>query len=228
MGTTGGSSDAGAAQDPEVFDLAGDPPPPPRPARPAARPVPQPAEPLSAAGGPAPLTYAPNLDARAFAAAPEFASQVRDLWVPAGLIAVSLGLGFAVAFAAARGNLRVALLAVSTYAVVKAVVVVVATVLLTRFLGAAFGRYEQAVLKLAAVALLPDAIVAATFGFAGICPGTLLGVPAGLLTAHLIFMHLCDQDGPEAVASTVVLLMVTAAPWVLWHQIFWRVMEIGG
>jgi hypothetical protein len=223
--------------EPEVFDLS----PPIEPVKPVRRkatvvtPValaPMPAMPFDGVAVPAPapvLPYAraaPGEVVRALDTNPEFQNRWRDLWIPVALLTVAVGVLIAVCFDS--DYLLGTLLAVSTFVVIKAIVMVVAVPAMTKFADVSFGRYAQAMLKLAAVGLLPDAAAASVMRWADACSGVLLSIPAAVMTGWIMLRFLFDFDFAEAMWCTVVLTVITLVPYVLWWQLFWKVMEIAG
>jgi hypothetical protein len=204
--------------EPEVFELDA-PFIPRRP--PAAGPPPH------SDGGPVRvLPYARQVPDRPRDADPEFPSLGRDLRLPIALLAIAVGLLIAVGLRWA--SLPVVMLVLGAFVCVKAVVAVVAVPLITRLAGVAFGRYARGVLKLAAVVLLPDATAAAVFTYADACSGLLLSIPAGVMVGWLLFRYTFDLDWSEAMWCTVILTVVTLVPYLLWFQLFWKILSIAG
>jgi hypothetical protein len=220
--------------DPEVFDLL--PPTPPatqvrsRHAAVSAASVPA-ADPALGPAGVAPvLNYDRAAPAEAMHVAqafPEIASPWRDIYVPAALVVTAFGVIFVASYSSDIGIL-VTLLAVSAFAVTKAVVMVFAVPAMTRFADVSFGRISPALLKLAAIGLLPDAAAASVFRWTSACSGVLLSIPAAVATGWLLLRFLFDFDFAESMWCTVVLTVMTLVPYLLWYQLYWKVIDVAG
>ena len=121
-----------------------------------------------------------------------------------------------------------ALLAIGAFAVTKAVVMTVAVPAMTRFADVSFGRIAPSLLKLAAIGLLPDAAAVSVFRWADACSGVLLSIPAAVITGWLLLRFLFDFDFAEAMWCTVVLTVITLVPYLLWYQLYWKVVDVAG
>lgn len=216
--------------DPDVFDIL-PPVPPAKPGRtkqtnlmPASAPA------MEAAVGPAGvapvLSYArtsPADAARINEAFPEIRNRWRDIYIPAALILIAFGVLLA---AIHRDNaITATLLVVGAFVVTKAVVMTIAVPAMTRFADVSFGRISPALLKLGAIGLLPDAAAFSVFRWADACSGVLLSIPAAVITGWLLFRFLCEFDFAEAMWCTVALTVITLVPYLLWWQLFLRVIR---
>ncbi|MDB5297182.1 MAG: hypothetical protein JWO31_3165 [Phycisphaerales bacterium] len=171
------------------------------------------------------LPYAGGVPERRLEVDPDFASPARDLWVPASLVAVAVAL-YAASHLHGGGTVRGAVLVGGAYAVVKAGVTSVAVPLAVWLFGASFGRYAQALLKLAAVALLPDALVVAAFEYGGFWTRFLLGPVVGFLAGWAMFRLLFEMELDEAAWCVLLFAVVGFMPLVMWIRLFEAILGV--
>jgi hypothetical protein len=196
----GSRVDAAAPVDPPEYELAGEP----AGGAPAAA-----ADPGTDAAGAPParvLAYrAPALHEVVAAEDLYFPSRVRDLYAPAVLLLLGVALGAFGLFDRLDTDTVVrTLVSGSAYIVVKLLMLAVCIPLITRVAGVAFGPTPQAVLKLCAIAILPETIALLIVNYGGWCVGTMLGLPAGLALCWTMFSLLFEFDVVEAGFCAVI------------------------
>lgn len=178
------------------YDLAGDDPVPPR--HPLPTPGPVPAAPLPVVGYRAARREAPTAEQV------YFPSKWRDLYAPAALLALALALGFGGLLYLSDDSAARDVVFGSAYAAVKLLMLGVAIPLLTRVAGVSFGTLPQAVLKLSAIALLPEALALLTIIAAGWCFGLVLGPVVALLATWAMFALLFEFEVTESAFCAAV------------------------
>jgi hypothetical protein len=139
-----------------------------------------------------------------------FPSKPRDLYLPAGLLAAGMGLGFA-ELVHLEGDAVRAAKAATVFFVMQAVFLLIAMPLLTRVVGVAFGTLPQAVLKLCAIAVLPAAGGVGVGLLAGGCLGVVLVIPVSFVACWMMFMVLFELDLTESRLCAAVYWAVGAA-----------------
>ena len=175
-------------QDAPEYDLAADPP--------VVHAV-HPAAPAPAGGAPVLAYRAVPRDAVA-ANDLYFPNRLRDLYAPAGLLVLGLGAGMGELYYLFDYRLDRAFGFVAAYALVKLVMLAVWIPLITWVAGVAFGTLPQAVVKLCAIAILPEAIGVGMMLLLGPCLGFPLGVAAGFFAAWAMFALLFEFEATEA------------------------------
>jgi hypothetical protein len=183
------------SQDHREYALTGErlpPGPPPGAASPEA-----PSAPIDQTGSHPVLPYRRADRAAAPATDLYFPSKPRDLYLPAGLLAAGMGLGFAELIHLEGDAVRAAK-AATVFFVMQAIFLLVAMPLLTRVVGVAFGTLPQAVLKFCAIATLPAAGAVGVGLLAGGCLGVVLVMPFSFAACWTMFAVLFELDLTES------------------------------
>jgi hypothetical protein len=147
-----------------------------------------------------------------------FPDRIWDLFVPVAMLALGMAIGCGVLLYEDSGVKAVAVL-LSSYLVFRAILLACLIPVLSRLCGVSFGSWPSAVLKLAAICVLPEAVVIGIVEIFGICLGVVLAIPVGLVFAMTMFMKLFDLDLSEA-SLCVVLTWGTA---LACNSIWWWV-----
>ena len=201
------SAPAPDSQDHREYALAGEQPPissPPGSTRPASS-----AGPVDRDASRRVLPYERAERAAAPSSDLYFPSRFRDLYLPAGLLAVGMGLGFA-ELVHLEGDAVRAAKAATVFFVMQAVFLLIALPLLTRVVGVAFGTLPQAVLKLCAIAILPAAAGVGVGLLAGGCLGVVLVIPVSFAACWVMFAVLFELDLTESRLCAAVYWAVGA------------------
>ena len=195
---------------PPEYDHAGDPPTP-------AHAHPLPAGVVRAA----PLPVVAYQPARRGQPPPDvyFPSKVRDLYLPAAILLLGIGAGLAGLIYLFDNHVYGAFAFGSAYAVVKLLMLFVCIPLLTRVAGVSFGTLPPAVLKLCAIAILPEAAALLLLIAAGPCLGIVIGVPLALIGTAVLFALLFELETSEAAFCAAVYWGIGLAFGVGWLTI---------
>jgi hypothetical protein len=184
---------ADAPEDPPEYDLADEP---------AVR---SPAVPF--AGAPAPASASGTAPVLPYRTAPRdvvpledlyFPSRPRDLYVPAALLVLGLIGGLAGLIYLFNNDVADAIAFGAAYSFVKLLMLGVCIPVMTGIVGVAFGTLPQAVLKLCAIAILPEALGVGIMILLDSCLGPPLGIAAGFFACWAMFALLFEFEPSEA------------------------------
>lgn len=152
-----------------------------------------------------------------------FPSKLRDLYVPALLLAAGIATGITVLM---RGrpdhsgdSLLDALRHGSAYAVPKLLLLLACIPLVTRVAGVAFGTLPQAALKLSVVAILPDVLALVVMSWLG-CTGMILAPVVGFVACWILFALLFEMDFIDSRFCAAVYWAIGMVFGGLWIGIF--------
>jgi hypothetical protein len=146
-----------------------------------------------------------------------FPNRLRDLYAPAALLVLGLGAGTGELYYLFGYRLDRAFGFGAAYAMVKLVMLAVCIPLITWVAGVAFGTLPQAVLKLCAIAILPEALGVGVMLLFGPCLGFPLGVAAGFFATWAMFGLLFEFESTEARFAAAVYWavgLIFAVGWV--------------
>src|SRR5256885_953579 len=125
---------------------------------------------------PAPLAYERPIPLRVDDSVDlHFPNRVWDLFVPIALLALGITIGCGVLLYEDTGVKAVAVL-LSSYLVFRAILLACLIPVLSRLCGVSFGSWPSAVLKLAAICVLPEAGVIGMVEMLGLWFGTVFGI----------------------------------------------------
>lgn len=193
---------AGQLPEPDDYEVADDPPPA----------APAPAVPASV------LPYrAPKREA-VVSADLYFPSNVRDVYVPCALLLAGMGLGIA-ELHDARHGLRQAIAFGTAYSAVKIAMMLVCIPLVTRVAGVSFGTLPQGALKLATIAILPDALALGVILLVSICTGMILAPIVGFVACWVLFGQLFELDFTESRFCAAVYCAIDIVFGVFWFAL---------
>ena len=126
-----------------------------------------------------------------------FPSKPRDLYLPAGLLAAGMALGFGELVHIEGNAVRAARIG-TVYFVMQAGFLLIAIPVLTRMVGVALGTLPQAALKLCAIATLPAAVGVGIGLLVGGCTGAVLSIPLSFCASWALFAVLFEMDLTES------------------------------
>lgn len=165
---------------------------------------------------PAPLAYERPISLRVDDSVDlYFPDRTWDLFVPIGALALGIAIGCGVLLYEDSGIKVVAVL-LSSYLVFRAILLACLIPVLSRLCGVSFGSWPSAVLKLAAICVLPEAVVVGMVEVFGLCFGIVLAIPVGLVIAVAMFMILFDLDLSEASLCVVLTWGMALAYNCIW------------
>lgn len=147
-----------------------------------------------------------------------FPDRSLDLYVPVALLTVALLLGGGLLLYLRIAPKQVAVL-VCSYLLVKLLILAVTIPLLAKVAGIAFGSLPSAVLKLMAIALLPESLLLGALVLLGPCLGVLIGLPIAFMATSLLFQKLFDMDTVEGRLSVAVMWAVALVFGLVWWKI---------
>jgi hypothetical protein len=149
--------------------------------------------------------------------APRETGMVRDVWVPTGLVAAGLGLSIVSSMVVYEvPSLGFATVWVAVTTVVNLVLIFLGMLVGVKLLGISLGHPLTAIIKIAAIALIPGPI-ADLAGHASGAGGGYIGWSISLLINYGMFMYFFDMDFQETMICSAII-------WVIRTFLFWMVM----
>lgn len=127
-----------------------------------------------------------------------FPSRPRDLYVPAALLVLGLIGGLAELTYLFNNDVADAIAFGAAYSFVKLLMLGVCIPIMTGIVGVAFGTLPQAVLKLCAIAILPEAVGIGIMILLDSCLGPPLGIALGFFACWAMFALLFEFEPNEA------------------------------
>jgi hypothetical protein len=133
-----------------------------------------------------------------------FPNKLRDLYVPVCLLLLGLAGGMGELIYLFDNEVAEAIGFGAAYTLVKLLMLLVCIPLITKIAGVAFGTLPQAVLKLCAIAILPEAIGVGIILLVGPCLGPPLGIALGFFACWAMFGILFEFEPNEARFSAAI------------------------
>jgi hypothetical protein len=146
---------------------------------------------------------------------------MRDLYAPVLLLGLALALlvGQAIHL---NISMKGAATLFASYLVVKTLILLIAIPLLVWTIQLALGTVPSAVLKLAAIATLPEAVFLLLVVVFGPCFGTVVALPVCLALSVMLFGRLFELEMHESVLCVVVTWGLGIGLNLLWSWVmFW-------
>lgn len=131
-------------------------------------------------------------------------SQVKDVYVPLGLLGAGLALSYVDGYLYGVHNPALITIYVLTVAIVNLVMVFSALMLAVRIMDLGLGNLGPALLKIAAVALLPAAVA----GIIGHYTFGMMNWGISALCYYLLLFSLFDMDAQEMVMTTTIIWVI--------------------